>query len=74
MSIPRHISVFILLILVSASAAAQIQRISVANDGTQSDQGSYQAVVSDDGSVIAFRSNASNLVASDTNGWPDIFL
>ena len=56
------------------SAAAQVERISLATDGTQADKGSYQAVVSDDGSVIAYRSNATNLVETDTNEWSDIFL
>lgn len=53
---------------------AQIERVSVASDGSQADNGSYQAVISDDGSVIAFRSSATNLIAGDTNAWPDIFL
>lgn len=30
--------------------------------------------VSDDGNLVAFPSQASNLVAGDTNGWRDIFL
>ncbi|MEE4331325.1 MAG: hypothetical protein V2J10_10675 [Wenzhouxiangella sp.] len=60
--------------LTSTAAMAQIERISVAGDGSQADRGSYQGVLSDDGSVVAFRSNATNLIAGDTNGWPDIFL
>ena len=56
------------------SALAQVERISVDSAGTQASGDSYQASVSDDGSVIAFRSNADNLVAADTNEWPDIFV
>ena len=52
----------------------QTIRISVAIDGTEANADSYQARVSDDGSVIAYRSNANNLVANDTNGWSDIFV
>jgi Tol biopolymer transport system component len=70
----NFLGTLLMLLLVSESAAAQLERISVASDGSQADNGSYQAVVSDDGSVIAYRSNATNLVASDTNNWPDIFL
>jgi len=55
-------------------AGAQVERISVADDGAQAGADSYQAAISDDGSIVAFRSNASNLVAGDTNQWSDIFV
>jgi len=64
----------VLLIGSHTPANGQIERISIAGNGSQANAGSYHAVVSDDGSVIAFRSNASNLVADDSNGWPDIFV
>ena len=35
---------------------------------------SYQAAVSDDGRFVAFRSNATNLVADDTNELSDVFV
>ncbi len=53
---------------------AQIERISVPNGGGQADSDSYVAQLSDDGSVIVFRSNAENLIVDDTNGWSDIFV
>ncbi len=37
------------------------------------DDSDYGAAISDDGGVIAFGSNASNLVADDTNGSTDVF-
>jgi Tol biopolymer transport system component len=55
-------------------ATAQVERISLSNDGSQADSDSYQAVVSDDGQVIAFRSSASNLILGHTNEWSDIYL
>jgi len=55
-------------------ARAQVERISIADDGAQAGADSYQAAISDDGSIVAFRSNASNLVAGDTNQWSDIFV
>ena len=63
-----------LLILAAAPAGAQIERISVANDGSQANLASANAVMSQDGSVVAFQSNADNLVTGDTNGWGDVFV
>ncbi|MHB9132340.1 MAG: triple tyrosine motif-containing protein [Armatimonadota bacterium] len=50
--------------------------VSAAIDGTpgNSDSGLYGAAVNGDGTVIAFSSSASNLVAGDTNGRDDIFV
>jgi Tol biopolymer transport system component len=64
----------LLAALTLAPAHAQIQRISTALDGTQANHDSYEASLSDDGSVIAFRSSASNLLAGDVNDLPDVFL
>jgi hypothetical protein len=46
---------------------------SVNNSGTSGNGQSYYSAVSDDGRFIAFTSNASNLVAGDTNGTCDVF-
>ena len=54
--------------------AAQIERVSLANDGGQANAGSAQAAISHDGSIIAFHSNANNLVVGDSNGWADVFV
>lgn len=48
-------------------------RVSVASDGTESDNLSLAPRISADGSVVVFHSFASNLVADDTNGVPDVF-
>ncbi len=58
----------------ATSAEAQVERISVSAAGEQADQDSYAAVLSDDGSIIAFHSNATNLVGDDNNASGDIFL
>lgn len=64
-----------LLVAVSmAPAVAQIERISIAGDGAQANADSYEASISDDGGIAAFRSNAANLVADDTNDWTDVFV
>jgi hypothetical protein len=41
---------------------------------SQSDGDSSRPVVSDDGRYVAFQSNASNLIASDTNSATDVFV
>lgn len=62
------------LLLVTISANAQLERISIADDGGQANGGSSQAAISIDGSVVAFHSTANNLVSGDTNGWGDVFV
>lgn len=62
------------LLLASPIGWAQVERVSLADDGSQANADSYRAAVSDDGQVVAFQSNADNLVAVDTNGWVDVFL
>ncbi len=65
----------------------QIECVSVASDGAQGNEASgftliapvgidlaYGPLISSDGSVIAFMSNASNLVVNDTNASQDIFV
>src|SRR4051812_19545903 len=61
----------------AADAYAQsgrFERLSVSSAGTQGDAGSFAPVTSADGAVTAFVSNASNLVADDTNGRCDTFV
>ena len=49
-------------------------RVSVASDGTQSNEGSGHTFISSDGRYVAFSSGASNLVPNDNNGEGDIFV
>ena len=48
-------------------------RVSVATGGAQANGPSSDAVISADGRFVVFRSSASNLVESDTNGADDVF-
>jgi Tol biopolymer transport system component len=50
------------------------ERVSVSTAGVQGDHNSIIPGISGDGSLVVFRSRASNLVAGDTNGVDDIFL
>ncbi len=50
-------------------------RVSVGPGGIESDTDSGDFVsISSDGRFVAFDSDATNLVANDTNGWRDIFV
>lgn len=50
------------------------ERISVDATGSQANMGSWQPRISANGQYVVFSSNASNIVAGDTNGAQDIFL
>ncbi|NNN31735.1 hypothetical protein HLK59_15425 [Streptomyces sp. S3(2020)] len=61
----------------AASAAPSVPRTekaSVAPDGTEGDGSSGGQSISADGRYVAFRSNADNLVAGDTDGTADAFV
>lgn len=49
-------------------------RVSVASDGEEGDAESWYSAISADGRYVAFESEASNLVAGDTNGAWDVFV
>jgi Tol biopolymer transport system component len=49
-------------------------RVSVASDGKQADRGSGWGSLSGDGQFVAFYSDATNLVAADTNALGDAFV
>jgi Tol biopolymer transport system component len=49
-------------------------RVSVSSAGRQANAPSRQPALSGDGAIVAFRSDASNLIAHDTTGTGDIFM
>lgn len=51
--------------------AGTTERVSVASDGTEGDGHSFASSISADGQIVAFYSEASNLVANDTNNFCD---
>ncbi|GEM_PF-1058966 len=53
---------------------ATTTRISVASNGTQSNNSSQFSTISADGRYITYTSDASNLVSGDTNNLTDLFL
>jgi Tol biopolymer transport system component len=50
------------------------ERVSVASSGTEANGESNNPSISADGRFVAFESDASNLVAGDTNGALDVFV
>ncbi|HQW77579.1 MAG TPA: hypothetical protein PLJ77_11905, partial [Dokdonella sp.] len=54
--------------------AAAVERISVATGGGQGNSQSRFAAISGNGRYVVFTSDATNLVANDTNAAADIFL
>lgn len=52
----------------------QTARVSVDSAGAQANSTSWAPALSADGRYVAFVSRASNLVAGDTNGFPDVFV
>jgi len=50
------------------------ERVSISSDGEQADEGAFSAAVSGSGRLVVFESDASNLVADDTNGAHDVFV
>lgn len=52
----------------------KVRRVSTARDGTQANGASYSPALSVDGTIIAFVSRATNLIAGDTNLKADVFL
>ena len=54
--------------------ADEISRLTVGFNGAEADGMSSDAHISRDGRYVVFVSEASNLVASDSNGYADVFL
>ena len=61
-------------IFVHDRQTGETTRISVASDGTQGNNTSSSPAISADGRFIAFKSDATDLVAGDTNSRGDIFV
>ncbi len=70
----KKIIFFCLLVLVSLLLVAETTRVSVATDGTEAGDNSYDPSISSDGRYVAFYSYDRYLVHNDTNGMPDIFV
>ena len=61
-------------IFVHDRETGETTRVSVAADGTEANAKSSDAAISAEGSYVAFESNATNLVAGDTNESTDVFV
>ena len=61
-------------VFVHDNLTADTFRVSVSSNKTQGNMGSFAPSISANGRIIGFESNASNLVANDTNGKRDVFV
>ena len=64
-------------VFVHDRATGATERVSVDSSGAEGDDGSGDLpllALSSDGSIVAFESKATNLVAGDTNGFRDVFV
>jgi hypothetical protein len=61
-------------IFVRDRQANTLTRLSIDSNGVEGNGSSQEPHISDDGRYIAYLSEASNLVADDTNGLTDIFI
>ncbi len=61
-------------IFVHDRETGETARVSVASDGTPGDSSSLEPVISADGRHVAFWTNASNLVADDSNTFRDVMV
>jgi hypothetical protein len=61
-------------VFVKDTWTGDIQRVSVAADGSQANEDSIAESISADGRFVTFSSTASNLVPGDDNSWSDSFL
>jgi len=60
-------------IIVHDRQSGATTRVSVANSGEQGNGDSLRPALSADGRIVAFESNATNLVVGDTNRFSDVF-
>ncbi|MFF9489233.1 hypothetical protein [Streptomyces sp. NPDC014676] len=58
----------------ASDGGAEVERISVATDGTQGDGDSTGATITADGRRIAFSSSANNLTSADPVTWKRVFV
>ncbi len=71
--------IFIIVAIVSLVKLGEVlaqttERVSVASNGDEGNNGSSEPSISTDGRYVSFASDASNLVVGDTNGVSDIFV
>ncbi len=62
------------LLSLAAVAEAQTSRVSLDAQGKEGNGNSGRAALSGDGRYLVFTSSATNLVAGDNNGEPDVFV
>jgi hypothetical protein len=70
----RHVAAAAACLALAASVAAQTVRVNVGLGGAEPDGVNTGGRISGDGRFVVFASQATNLVAGDTNGSTDVFV
>lgn len=60
--------------ITSGAGGGNTHRVSVSSSGLEANGDSFSPAISGDGLTVAFSSFAANLVPSDNNGYPDVFI
>jgi dipeptidyl aminopeptidase/acylaminoacyl peptidase len=71
---PRKIGSAVALVAVLATGCTEIVRVTTTGSDAAANGPSRAVALSVDGNLVAFESNATNLVANDTNNVSDIFV
>jgi predicted RNA-binding protein with TRAM domain len=61
-------------VFVHDRVSGETQRVSVSSSGAEANDSSFPAGISGDGRYVLFATNATNLVAGDTNNSSDVFV
>jgi hypothetical protein len=70
----RRSLALVVVVAVLVAAGCDVVRVSVSSTGTQGNGTSSGVSLSRDANLVAFVSDASNLVPGDTNGFTDVFV
>ena len=61
-------------VFVKNRTTGAISLVSTDSSANQANKASYQSAINSDGTMVAFASDASNLISSDSNGCSDVFV
>ena len=67
-------SIFAIVTSLATNGCHWTALVSQSSEGVQGNGSSYNAIISNNGRYVAFRSSATNLVSGDTNGHDDVFV
>ena len=72
--VPAALAIALVLLTSASAQPPGTRRMSVSSSAAQANGHSFAAALSGDGRWVSFYSDATNLVAGDTNGARDVFV